>query len=189
MSSQKSLLAKVVADISGSKINIEVSTATTNTNLEMRVELTGACNSGGKGATDSYEPANTGLALVESKVADVFALRLKVRGPIAPLVAYEIRPNPDIPKDRNLVSFPINNSYIKQSCLDGRRGLESDIDYPSSTEASNDASYYKPVEAYSLKDRIRRQEEQLGGELERCSNVPNFFWELPKRTHRNICNS
>ena len=180
---------KVVADISGSSVNNEVSTATTNTNLEMRVELTGAWYSGRKGATDSYEAANTGLALVESEVADVFALRLKVRGPIAPLVAYQMRPNPDIPKDRNLVSFPINNSYIKQGCLDGRRGLESDVDYPSSTEAPKDASYYKPIEAYALKDRIRRQEEQLGGEWERCSSVPNFFWELPKRTQRNICNS
>ena len=180
---------KVVADISGSFVNNEVSTATTNTNLEMRVELTGAWNKSEKSATDNYEAANTGLALVESEVADVFALRLKVRGPIAPLVAYQMRPNPDIPKDRNLVSFPINNSYTKQSCLDGRRGLESDVNYPSSTDASKDASYYKPIEAYALKDRIRRQEEQLGGEYERCSNVPNYFWELPKRTHRNICNS
>ena len=180
---------KRVIDISGSYVNNEVSTATTNTNLEMRVELTGAWNRSEKGATDSYEAANTGLALVESEVADVFALRLKVRGPIAPLVAYQMRPNPDIPKDRNLVSFPIKNSYTKQGCLDGRRGLESDSDYPSSTDAPKDASYYKPIEAYALKDRIRRQEEQLGGEYERCSNIPNFSWKLPKRTHRNICNS
>lgn len=180
---------KVVADISGSRVNNEVSTAATNTNLEMRVELTGAWSSGGKGATDSYEAANTGLALVESEVADVFALRLKVRGPIAPLVAYQMRPNPDIPKDRNLVSFPINNFYIKQGCLDGRRGLESDVNYPSSTEAPKEGSYYKPIEAYALKDRIHRQEEQLRGEWERCSNIPNFFWKLPERTHRNICDS
>ena len=70
-----------VANISGSRVNNEVSTATTNTNLEMRVELTGAWNSEGKGAKDSYKAANTGLALVENEVADVFALRLKVRGP------------------------------------------------------------------------------------------------------------
>ncbi|KAG8525628.1 uncharacterized protein KY384_009272 [Bacidia gigantensis] len=180
---------KTVANVSGSYVNNEVATATTNTNLEMRVELTGAWHESENEATGNYEAANTGLALVESEVADVFALRLKTRGPVAPLVAYQMRPNPDIPKDRNLVSFPINNSYIKQGCLDGRRGLKNDVDYPSSGDAPKDASYYKPIEAYALKDRIRRQEEQLAGEYDRCSSIPNIFWQVPKRTHRNICNS
>ena len=67
--------------------------------------------------------------------------------------------------------------------------LKSDSDYPSSTDAPKDASYYKPIEAWAMKDRIRRKEEQLGGKYERCSNVLNFFWELPKRIHWNICNS
>lgn len=183
---------KTAVNISGALINNAVSTATTNTNLEMRVELTGAWRQGRGNAQEIYEAANTGLALVESEVADVFALRLKVRGPVAPLVAYQVRPNPDIPKDRNLVSFPINNSYTKQGCLDGRPGLGSDENYPTSSDAPTDASYFKPVEAYALKDRIRRQEEQLAGEYERTKLYgvdKNMDWKLPRRTHRNICNS
>lgn len=109
------------------------------------------------------------MALVESEVADVFALRLKLRGPIKPLVAYQMRPNPDIPKDRNLVSFKINPTYTKQSCPDGRLGLEADASYPMAGQDGppRDVSYFKPGEAYALKDRIRRAEEQLAGEHER----------------------
>ena len=100
-------------------------------------------------------------------MVDVFALRLKLRGPIKPLVAYQMRPNPDIPKDRNLVSFKINPTYTKQSCLDGRLGLEADASYPMAGQDGppRDVSYFKPGEAYALKDRIRRAEEQLAASM------------------------
>lgn len=181
---------KASVNLSGSAILNSVSTKTTNTNLEMRVDLTGGWSTGAKDEKKQYEAANTGLALVESEVADVFALRLKVRGSVAPLVAYQMRPNPNIPKDRNLVSFPINKTYTKQGCLDGRNGLSADVDYPSSGDAPADASYYKPVDAYALKDRIRRLEEQLEGEYEQAKMYDiTRMLDTPTRTHRNICNS
>jgi hypothetical protein len=132
---------------------------------------------------------------------------LKLRGPVKPLVAYQMRPNPDIPKDRNLVSFKINPMYTKQGCLDGRRGLEADVSYPMAGKDGppRDVSYFKPSEAYALKDRIRRAEEQLAGDHERydlslakhaASSLASSIdkgklgWkELPKRNKRNICNS
>ncbi|KAL8852450.1 MAG: hypothetical protein Q9221_002680 [Calogaya cf. arnoldii] len=177
-------------DVSSAQVRNKVNATTTNTNLEMRVEATGAWTSqSSHGKDDVFEPANTGLALVESEVADVFALRLKMRGPIQPLIAYQMRPNPDIPKDRNLISFRLNSLYTKQGCLDGRRGLKHDEPYPPSDLPPKEASYYKPVEAYALKDRIRRAEEQLSGEYERYQVDGGRNKELPKRSQRNICNS
>lgn len=190
---------KTVADISHGRVWNEVATSTTNTNMDMRVELTGAwvpdpdAPVGADGPDPEktvFEPANTGIALVESEVADVFALRLQMRGPVAPLVAYQTRPNPDIPKDRNLVSFEINPSYTKQGCLDGRRGTKSDVNYPPSAQAPKDASYFKPIEAYALKDRIRRAEEQRQGEYDQYSVATDLLGlRPPRRVSRNICNS
>ncbi|KAM7219919.1 hypothetical protein V8F06_004774 [Rhypophila decipiens] len=179
---------KVVVDISAGMVKNWVETSTTNVNMEMGVQLTGVWNEDDEDNKDTFMPSNTGLALVESEVADVFALRLQMRGPIAPLVAYQMRPNPDIPKDRNLVSFEINPAYTKQGCLDGRRGLTNDPDYPPLSSAPKDASYFKPAEAYALRERIRRAEEQRQGEFDRHSLLL-WFKDLPRRTHRNICNS
>ncbi|KAH9234608.1 hypothetical protein K456DRAFT_1724175 [Colletotrichum gloeosporioides 23] len=156
--------------------------------MEMGVQLTSIWKDGDDTKKQAgFEPSNTGLALIESEVADVFALRLQMRGSIAPVVAYQMRPNPDIPKDRNLVSFEINPTYTKQGCLDGRRGAANDLDYPALSSAPKDASYYKPTEAYALRERIRRAEEQLQGEYDRQSLL--YTDELPQRTHRNICNA
>jgi hypothetical protein len=49
-----------------------------------------------------FIPENVGMALVESETADVFALRLQHNNA---LVAYQMRPNPDIPKDWNIIHF------------------------------------------------------------------------------------
>jgi hypothetical protein len=198
---------KTVLDLSSSSLTNEMSTATSHSTLDMRVETTGSWAAKDQDGKERYEAANTGVALVESEVADVFALRLKLRGPVKPLVAYQMRPNPDIPKDRNLVSFKINPMYTKQGCLDGRRGLEADVSYPMAGKDGppRDVSYFKPSEAYALKDRIRRAEEQLAGDHERydlslakhaASSLASSIdkgklgWkELPKRNKRNICNS
>lgn len=112
--------------------------------------------------------ANTGVALVESEVTHGFALRLKLRGPVKPLAAYQMRPNPDMPKDRNLVSFKINPIYTKKGCLDGRCGLKAVPSYPMAGKdgSPRDVSYFKPSEAYTPKDGIRRAEQQLAGEHE-----------------------
>jgi hypothetical protein len=66
-----------------------------------------------------FVPNNTGFALVQSQTADVFALRLVHTGA---LVAYQMKPNPDIPKDYNIITFPINPHYTKQGVLDGKVG-------------------------------------------------------------------
>ncbi len=105
-----------------------------------------------------YLPDNAGFALVQSETADVFALRLAHNDA---LVSYQMRPNPDIPKDWNIISFPLNPHYTKQGTLDGKVGFETDIDYPNALTYSPDSSYFKPLEAYGLKNRITREEETL----------------------------
>ncbi|PWY97402.1 hypothetical protein BCV70DRAFT_202911 [Testicularia cyperi] len=192
-------------NVSNSQVNNSVSSFTSNTDLEMRVGITGSFTKNANQESqkqDQYTPANMGIALVESETTDVFALRLKTRGSVMPLVAYQMRPNPDIPKDRNLVPFQINAGYTKQGCLDGRRGLNSDPDYQDTASAPKDASYFKPIEAYAFKDRIRRQEEQLEGDWQQYSigaalisdAIKEYIGldlgvDVPRRTKRNICNS
>lgn len=105
-----------------------------------------------------FVPRNIGMALVQSETADVFALRLKHN---RALVSYQMRPNPDIPKDWNILTFPINPRYVKQGTLDGRIGFENDRNYPNAGGITSDSSYFKPIEAYALKNRITRQEESL----------------------------
>ncbi len=105
-----------------------------------------------------FLPENVGLALVESETADVFALRLSHNNA---LVAFQMRPNPDIPKDWNIIHFPINPHYTKQGTLDGKIGFTPDPNYPNALNYSPDSSYYKPIEAYALKNRIQREEEEL----------------------------
>ncbi|MGB1015986.1 MAG: hypothetical protein ACPG4T_17755, partial [Nannocystaceae bacterium] len=73
-------------------------------------------------------------------------------------------PNPDIPKDWNLISFPLNPRYSKQGSLDGRVGYDASgavVYDPDYTNASGygEYSYYKPREAYAIKRRIRQAEQ------------------------------
>lgn len=103
-------------------------------------------------------PDNVGIALVQSETADIFALRLQ---PENVLVAYQMRPNPDIPPDWNIITFPLNPVYTKQGTLDGKLGDRPDLHYPNAKDYSPDISYFKPIEAYSLKNRITREEQEL----------------------------
>ena len=105
-----------------------------------------------------FVPNNNGFALVQSQTADVFALRLAHTGV---LVAYQMKPNPDIPKDWNVITFPIDPHYTKQGMLDGKVGGDVDVDYPNALNYSPDISYFKPIEAYGLKTQIQQQEQQL----------------------------
>lgn len=110
-----------------------------------------------------YIPENNGLALVQSDTMDVFALRLAHNNS---LVGYRMRPNPDIPKDWNIIMFPINPRYIKQGTLDGRvgatetGGVQTDPDYPQAANYG-EYSFFKPREAYALKKRIEREQQEL----------------------------
>ncbi|MEV5708000.1 LamG-like jellyroll fold domain-containing protein [Actinoallomurus sp. NPDC052274] len=117
-----------------------------------------------------YVPANTGMALVQSETADVFALRLAHTGA---LVAYRMLPNPDIPKDWNIIHFPINPRYVKQGTLDGAVGFSdqgkvTDPDYPTAV-GYGEHSYFKPRDAYALKNRITRDQQRLRAYYESVS--------------------
>ncbi|MEU1125677.1 LamG domain-containing protein [Streptomyces sp. NPDC005899] len=137
-----------------------------NTARKTKLELTGytedAANVLNSDLGPRYVPANTGMALVQSQTADVFALRLAHTGA---LVAYRMLPNPDIPLDWNIVHFPINPRYTKQGTLDGGVGFDAfgkvtDPDYPTAT-TYGEYSYFKPRDAYALKRRITRDQQRL----------------------------
>jgi hypothetical protein len=114
-------------------------------------------NSASRAIGKRFIPMNVGFALVQSETADVFALRLKHN---QALVSFRMQPNPDIPKDWNIITFPLNPLYVKQGTLDGKVGFEPDPSYPQAMGYSNNRSYFKPREAYSLKQQIQREEEQ-----------------------------
>ena len=103
-----------------------------------------------------YIQDNIGTAIVKSAVADMYMQALK--GTQTP-VGYVLVPNDTIPVDTNIIDFPINPKYIKNGTLDGKVGLVNDPDYPGANEERG--SYFKPVEAYNLKRKIEKQEEQL----------------------------
>lgn len=109
-----------------------------------------------------YIPRNVGFALVQSETADVFAMRIKHPDPARrTVIGLRMQPNPDIPKDWNIIIFPLNNRYVKQGTLDGKIGFETDADYPNALTYSPNVSYFKPIEAYALKNRIEREQEEL----------------------------
>ncbi|HRV86778.1 MAG TPA: LamG domain-containing protein [Saprospiraceae bacterium] len=103
-----------------------------------------------------FIPDNTGYALVISRTADMYALYLDSTGA---MVGFTVIPNLDIPPDKNIIHFPINPKYIKNGTLDGKVGLLTDKDYPNA-DVQRD-SYFKPVEAYSLRRRIEKKEMDL----------------------------
>ena len=105
-----------------------------------------------------FAPDNVGMAFVLSETADLFALRLKHNNA---LVSFQMRPNPDIPPDRNIITFPLNPRYTRQGSLDGKIGFEPDPNYPNALAYSSDSSYFKPIEAYALKNAIEREETEL----------------------------
>ncbi len=121
-----------------------------------------------------WDPANMGTALVQSETADIYALRLKHNNA---LVSYSIQPNPDIPRDWNLLGFPLNPRYIKQGTLDGKIGYKADgsvcldSNYPQAA-SYGEYSYYKPSEAYVLKRRIEQERQRLQSYYENFDASP-----------------
>ncbi|KXK63691.1 hypothetical protein AWW66_01645 [Micromonospora rosaria] len=138
-----------------------------NTTRTSTVALSGAWEDPNRplnpAAGQRWIPANTGYALVQSETADVFALRLEHTGA---LVAYRMMPNPDIPRDWNIIEFQINPLYTKQGTLDGLIGyglagpFADPTHYPTAGDGA-EYSYFKPREAYALKRRVERQAQQL----------------------------
>lgn len=127
--------------------------------------------------------ANKGFAVVQSETADIFALRLEHNNA---LIAYRFLPNPDIPKDWNIISFPIDPKYIKQGTLDGKLGynaegqLVTDPDYPNAAEYG-EHSYFKPTQAYALKRKIEREEQELESYYRQFEASP-----IPKSAFNNL---
>ncbi|BAY21495.1 hypothetical protein NIES2100_12490 [Calothrix sp. NIES-2100] len=69
------------------------------------------------------------------------------------LVSFRMVPNPNIPKDTNIIPFPIKPDYTKQGRLDGVVGYDQngkvlDPNYPEAT-TYGEYSYFKPSEAYT----------------------------------------
>lgn len=129
-----------------------------------------------------WKPANTGFAIVQSATADLYALRLAHTGV---LVAYRMIPNADIPRDWNIIAFPINPQYTKQGSLDGTVGFApkgtsgalqpfADPAFPHAGDGG-EYSYYRPREAYALKRRIQREEQQLQSLYESMSTESKDF--------------
>ncbi|WP_103339708.1 LamG domain-containing protein [Amycolatopsis sp. CA-126428] len=101
-----------------------------------------------------YQPTNFGYAVVESLTADVYAARLRGTGT---MVGKVVRPNLHT-RDRNIIMFRIDTSYVKNGTLDGKVGLENDLDYPGADQARG--SYFKPEEAYALAADIARADSR-----------------------------
>lgn len=112
-----------------------------------------------------YIPNNMGYALVKSSTADLYAMKMQTTGAV---VSYVTIPNKDIPKDWNIIMFPLNPSYIKNGTLDGMVGLVADSDYPNAIHGVK-GSYFKPVEAYALKQRIDQEKETVKAYYEQSS--------------------
>ncbi|MEU3170228.1 LamG domain-containing protein [Streptosporangium sp. NPDC006930] len=167
----------------------------TNTTRTSKVEVTGGWEDPDPAkqvnptAGRRWVPANTGFAVVQSETADLFALRLVHSGA---LVAYRMLPSPDIPRDWNLIPFPINPRYTKQGTLDGVVGYReqgtskalkpfADPDFPNAAAdgVRGEFSYFRPVEAYRIKKRIQREQQQLQGFYESVSTETH----APDPTH------
>jgi len=105
-----------------------------------------------------FIPSNMGSALVKSRVADLYALRIPSTGA---LVSLSAEPNPDIPVDINILRFPIDPEYQLAGSLDGRIGLQK--------APMTESSYYKPREAYTLKRDVERQRQALTAYFEQTN--------------------
>jgi len=128
------------------------------TSLELRGRYTTSDETEQEPFGQRFLPDNIGLALVQSETADVIALRLRHNNA---LISFQMQPNPNIPKDWNIIHFPINPRYTKQGTLDGKIGPIADVDYPNAMRYSPDSSYLKPIEAYALKNKINRDVTEL----------------------------
>ena len=126
-----------------------------------------------------YFPNNMGYALVRSGTADMYALRIKGTGA---LVSYQLRPNPDIPEDVNIIMFKLRAGYVKNGTLDGWIGFQPEQSAYGNLQPGEFGSYFKPLEAYALKQSIAREHQQLqayydnfdAGKIGRRQNVVNF---------------
>lgn len=96
-----------------------------------------------------FVPDNLGYALVESLTADQYALTLGHSNTATGVI---VVPNPAIPPDRNIILFPMDNSYTLAGSLDGKIGLKNAPGYEDADIRRG--SYFKPVQAYAKAKQI-----------------------------------
>ncbi|MEO1352281.1 MAG: LamG-like jellyroll fold domain-containing protein [Cyanobacteria bacterium J06635_15] len=144
-------------DTSGNRSQSYERGTSVNTERVFSSALAGYDN-GKEGVERYYKPDNTGYALVKSKTADIYLLRLAHNNA---LFSISWQPNPDIPEDVNILPFPINPLYVKQGTLDGKFSETTDEHYPQAQGAYGQYSYFKPREAYQLKKQIDREKMEL----------------------------
>ncbi|WP_326647367.1 LamG domain-containing protein [Streptomyces sp. NBC_01750] len=102
-----------------------------------------------------YVPENNGYAVVKSLTADLYLVTLKGSNTV---VKMTLVPDSGV-EDVNVVNFPIDAGYIKNGTLDGLVGFTPDPSFPYAQ--LQPASYFRPIEAYSLKRAVERQDQQL----------------------------
>jgi large repetitive protein len=93
-----------------------------------------------------------GYALVESWTADLYVMTLNTTGA---MVGRAVIPDPDIPPDRNIITFPMDPHYVKNGTLDGKVGLVNDPDYREADFSRG--SYFQVEEAVLLKQQIEKR--------------------------------
>ncbi len=138
------------------------------TDRAFSASLTGFDGGAGGSVPRNYQLGNIGFALVKSKTADVYLLRLAHNDA---LISIFWQPNADIPEDVNIIPFPINPLYTKQGTLDGKCADKTDVHYPQAQGAYGQYSYFKPREAYKLKQRIDREKLELKAYYEDAFDV------------------
>lgn len=161
------LAAKSNWETSGKRSESYERGTSVNTEYGFSAALSGYDN-GLQDSNHYYALGNTGFALVKSKTADLYLLRLAHNNA---LVSIFWQPNPDIPEDINIISFPVNPLYIKQGCLDGKFAQKPDVHYPQAQGAYGQYSYFKPREAYQLKKQIEREKMELKAYFEDSFDV------------------
>ncbi len=165
--SEIGLAAKSNWETSGNRAESYERGVTANTGRNFSAALAGYDN-GETGKDRYYKLGNTGYALVKSKTADVYLLRLAHNNA---LVSISWQPNPDIPEGVNILPFPINPLYTKQGTLDGKFGETTDPHYPQAQGAYGQYSYFKPREAYTLKKQVEREKAALHAYFEDSFDV------------------
>lgn len=123
-----------------------------------------------------YVPSPYGQAFVTSETLDVYQQTLVQTNTVYGFVRV---PDPQIPRDLNIVSFRMSSKYIRPGCLDGVVGYvynpatlpNGSQTYTTSTgqmqvlydgnfsagEVGHNASYMRIVEAYQLKKKIDQE--------------------------------
>lgn len=106
-----------------------------------------------------FLPESSGVAVVESLIADVYAVEmLDTRAAVGAVAVPNLAIGPQI----NLLRFPLAPTYVKQGTLDGRIGVGRDPDYID-TESR---SYYDPEDAYATRVAIDRKQTLLRTQAE-----------------------